>query len=274
MKLIANGIVQNYRRIGNGPPVILIHALGLSLLQWEPQLQPLASAYTVIVYDVRGHGATDAPAGPYSMEDFADDLQGLMDALGVGSAHIVGLSMGGMIAQEFALRCPERVRSLVLANTTSEYRQEARRQFAERARVAEERGMAPLIDGTLDRWFTEEFRRLSPGLVERIRLILGATNPHGYAAACRAVAQIDTTERLVSVGVPTLVLAGDEDQSTTPEMALKIHEHIPGSTYQILPDTAHLSNVSAPDVFTQAVVETVIRGERAAGDATGGGASQ
>jgi 3-oxoadipate enol-lactonase len=270
MKLIANGIVQNYRRIGNGPPVILIHALGLSLLQWERQLQPLASAYTVIAYDVRGHGASDAPAGPYSMEEFAEDLHGLMDALGVPSAHLVGLSMGGMIAQEFVLRSPDRVRSLVLADTTSEYRQDARRQFAERARVAEERGMAPLIEAIMERWFTEEFRSRFPGAVERIRLILGSTNPVGYAAACRAVAEIDTTERLVSVGVPTLVLVGAEDHSTTPEMALKIHEHIPGSLYQIIPDTGHLSNVSAPDVFTQAVVETIIRGERAAGGEVGG----
>jgi len=263
MKLIANGIVQNYRRLGNGPPVILIHALGLSLGQWEPQLQPLASAYTVIAYDVRGHGETEAPAGPYGLGDFAEDLAGLMDALGVDSAHLVGLSMGGMIAQEFVLRWPERVRSLTLANTTSEYRQEARRLFAERARVAEERGMAPIVGSTLDRWFTPEFRSNHPAAVERIRLILGSTDPHSYAASCRAVAEIDTTERLVSVSLPTLVLAGGEDVSTTPEMALKIHEHIPGSVYQIIPDTAHLSNVSAPDVFTRAVVETIRSGERA-----------
>ncbi len=261
MKVIANGIAQYYERFGSGPPVILIHALGLDHHLWDPQIPSLAARCTVIAYDLRGHGATDVPPGPYTMADFAEDLVGLVDALGFEQVHLAGISLGGMVAQEFVLTWPQRVRSLVLADTTSEYNQEARRQFAERARIAEERGMGPLIEPTLARWFTPPFRTERPAEVTRIVDILARTNPAGYAASCRAISRIDFTERLVNVTAPTLVLVGSEDTSTTPDMALKIHEYIPGSLYQVIPDAAHLSNVARPEEFAQAVLATVRRGE-------------
>jgi 3-oxoadipate enol-lactonase len=263
MKVIANGIAQYYERRGAGPPLILIHALGVDHRMWEQQYPALDAACTTFVYDVRGHGQSDIPSGPYSLSDFAEDLVGLMDALGLDQAHLAGLSMGGMIAQQFAITRPDRIRSLVLADTTSEYNQEIRRQFAERARIAEERGMAPLVEATMARWFTEEFRSAHPDIIDHVRSILTSTHAIGYAASCRAVGEVDLTERLVSIAVPTLVLVGSKDVSTPPAMALRIHEYIPGSTYQIVPDAAHLSNVSSPDEFNQAVLETVKRGELA-----------
>jgi 3-oxoadipate enol-lactonase len=265
MKVIANGIGQYYQRYGAGPPIVLIHALGLDHRLWEPQLSALAIGHTVYVYDVRGHGASDVPFMPYTLTDFADDLAGLLDALGIADAHLVGLSMGGMIAQEFALSWPDRVRSLVLADTTSEYPQEARRAFAERARIAEERGLGPLLEPTMDRWFTPEFRRDHPAEVERIRDILAVTDPRGYAASCRAIASIDVTERLVNIQAPSLVLVGAADTSTPPDMALKIHEYIPGSGYEVIPDAAHLINLARPDLFNRAVIATVQKGEAARG---------
>lgn len=256
MKVIANGIAQFYRRSGDGPPLVLIHALGLDHRLWDQQVRQLASSFQVITYDVRGHGASDVPSGPYTMADFAEDLSGLLDALGVEAVHIAGISMGGMIAQEFALTRRERVRSLVLADTASEYSPEGRRQLAERARIAEERGIAPLVEPTIDRWFTAAFRDRQPAEVDQIRSILAHADPVGYAASCRAIAGADLTERLVGLSIPTLVLVGSEDQSTTPEMAMEIHEHIPGSRYQVIPGVAHLTNVAAPDVFDQAIITT------------------
>jgi 3-oxoadipate enol-lactonase len=261
MKVIANGIAQYYRRAGKGPPLILIHALGLDHSLWDEQMPPMASAFEVIAYDVRGHGRTDVPNGPYTMADFAEDLEGLLDSLGIASAHLCGISMGGMIAQEFALGNPDRVRSLTLADTTSEYNQEARRQFAERARVAEERGMAALAPPTTERWFTPEFRSQHPEAVARIMDRFVACPPIGYAASCRAISRIDFTERLVTIRVPTLVLVGARDTSTTPEMALKIHEYIPGSRYVELADAAHLTNVARPKEFSELVAETAKAGE-------------
>jgi 3-oxoadipate enol-lactonase len=262
MKVVANGLGQFYRRFGSGPPLVLIHALGLDHRLWDAQVALLAPHHTVITYDVRGHGQTDAPNGPYAISDFGDDLQGLLEALGIESAHLAGISMGGMIAQEFTLTRPSRVRSLVLADTASEYHQDARRQFAERARVVEERGIAPLLGPTMERWFTPEFRDRRPDDVERIRGILAASHPAGYAASCRAIAGLDLTEVLVNIRVPVLVLVGSEDTSTTPEMALRIHEHIPGSRYEVIARAAHLTNIAEPEAFARAVIETVLRGER------------
>ncbi len=265
MKVIANGIAQEYLRLGNGPPLVLIHALGLDRRLWVKQVEDLSASCTVIAYDVRGHGESDVPAGPYTISDMADDLAGLLDSLGIESAHLAGLSMGGMVAQEFALSYPNRVRSLVLADTTSEYNQEARRLFAERARIAEERGLLPLVEATLDRWFTPEFRQSRPEEVERIRYILEQTDQYGYAAACRAIGRVDFTERLVAIQAPTLVLVGSEDPSTPPEMALKIHEYIPGSQYLVVNGASHLTNVARPVQFNNAVLATVRRGEPPAG---------
>jgi 3-oxoadipate enol-lactonase len=264
MKVIANGIAQYYERHGAGPPLILIHALGVDHRMWERQFPSLDAACTVYTYDVRGHGQSDIPPGPYNLTDFAEDLVGLMDALGLEQAHLTGVSMGGMVAQQIAVSWPDRVRSLVLADTASEFNQETRRQFAERARIAEERGIAPLVEATMARWFTEEFRQSHPEVVDHIRSILMSTHASGYAASCRAVGEVDLTERLVSIAVPALVLVGSEDVSTPPAMALRIHEYIPGSAYEVVSGAAHLVNVSNPDEFNQAVLETVKRGERSA----------
>lgn len=272
MKLIANGIAQYYRRIGGGSPLVLIHALGLTHELWKPQLAPLASAYDVITYDLRGHGETDVPPGPYTLADFAEDLAGLLDALGIEQAHLVGISLGGMIAQEFALTWPDRVRSLVLADTASEYPPDARRQFIERARIAEERGMAPLIVPTLERWFTPEFRRDHPDEVARIRDLLASAHPTGYAASCWAIARADLTERLVNITAPTLVLVGSEDHLTTPEMALQIHEHIPGSRFLVIPGAAHLTNVARPEEFNRAIF-SIAQPEQVGDEADGDGLS-
>jgi 3-oxoadipate enol-lactonase len=265
MKVIANGIAQFYERRGAGPPLVLIHALGVDHRMWEAQSRQLDDVCTVYSYDVRGHGLTDVPAGPYTLLDFAEDLAGLLDALGVAEAHLVGLSMGGIIAQQFAISWPDRVRSLVLADTASEYNQEARRQLAERARIVDERGMAPVVESIIGRWFTEEFQRTNPDSVNQIRISLIATMPMGYASSCRAVGSVDLTEGLVSIRVPTLVLVGSEDRSTPPETALRIHEYIPGSSYEVIPGAAHLSNVSNPREFNDGVIRTVRLGELAAG---------
>lgn len=261
MKLIANGIAQYYVRTGHGPPLVLIHALGLDHRLWDQQIGQIAPACDVIAYDVRGHGATDIPQGPYTMTDFVEDLAGLLDALGIQQVHLAGISMGGMIAQAFALTWPQRVRSLLLADTTSEYNQEDRRQIAERARIAEERGLSPLVVPTMNRWFTESFRTQHPDEVAKIRDILAAASPVGYAAACRAITGADWSERLVNITAPTTVVVGSEDSSTPPEMALKIHEHIPGSVYVVIPDTAHLTNVAWPDLFSQIVLTNVRNAE-------------
>lgn len=268
MKVIANGIAQYYERKGTGPSLILIHALGVDHRIWASQIEALASICSVYSYDARGHGHTDVSLGPYSLDEFAHDLVGMLDALGIVSAHLVGISMGGMIAQQFAVTWPNRIRSLVLADTTSRYSNDARLQFADRARTATFHGMAPLVDATMSRWFSEDYRNEHPDIVARIRGILELTSPDGYAASCRAIAEIDLTERLVTITAPSAILVGALDQSTPPSMAEKIHEYLPGSTLTVIDGAAHLSNVSHPDAFNRAVVDAVRRGERSRGAST------
>jgi 3-oxoadipate enol-lactonase len=263
MKVIANGIAQYYQRHGAGPPVVLIHALGLDHRLWHPQISSLETISTIYAYDARGHGMSDVPTGPYTLSDFAEDLSGLLDAHGIESAHLVGISMGGMIAQQFAVTWPARVRSLVLADTTSEYDDKARRLLSDRARLVESEGMTAVTELILARWFTEDYRVRNPESVDQIRGILLEADPSGYAAACRAVRAVDLTERLVTIEVPTLVLVGSEDTSTPPEMALRIHEYLPGSAYEEILGAAHLASFSHPEVFNDAIRRTVKRGEQA-----------
>jgi 3-oxoadipate enol-lactonase len=254
LRVYANGIGINYQLQGSGPPLTLVHALGLDLRQWRWQVPTLADRHQVLRYDVRGHGRSDTTPGPYSLELLSEDLYGLLQALGIPHTDLLGLSMGGMIAQTFALTHPEMVGSLILADTTSEYDPDARRQFEERARVAETQGMDPLVQATVERWFTPDFRQTFPMVVDEIRAILRQTDPTGYAASCRAVARLDLTPRLQRIASPTLVLVGDEDPSTPPAVARRIHEEIAGSRFEVIHGAAHLSSVAQPDQFNSLVL--------------------
>ncbi len=250
-----NGIRCFYQLTGEGDQVVvLIHALGTDHRMWDRQVEALKPHFRVLRYDVRGHGQTDKPPGPYSLELFARDLAALLDALGIAAAHLVGLSMGGMIAQTFALSYPERVKSLVLADTSSRYPPESRRQFEERARVAETQGMGPLVEATLERWFSPGFHQAHPEVVEKYRQMLLANDPRAYAAAARAIAQLDLTSRLGSIRVPTLVIVGEDDPGTPPAMAKEIAANIPGARLEILLGR-HMTQEESAEAFNRLLVE-------------------
>ncbi|MBI2941769.1 MAG: alpha/beta fold hydrolase [Chloroflexi bacterium] len=259
MRAFANGIGISYVATGAGEPVTLIHALGLDHTMWDPQVPALARQFRAIRYDVRGHGRSEHPPGPYSLELFAEDLHGLLQAIGLESSHVIGISMGGMIAQTFALMFPDEVRSIVLAGTASEHSVEVRRAFEQRARTAEERGIDPLADAAIARWFTAATRRGQPELVNNIAGLLRRTDPRTYAASCRAVADLDLTERLQESRAPALILAGAEDPVTTVDTAWLMHEHLPGSELQVIPNASHLSNLEQPDVFNRLVIDFLTR---------------
>jgi 3-oxoadipate enol-lactonase len=259
VKTFANGIAMDCEVAGSGPPLILIHALGLDHRQWRRQIESFAPRFEVVAYDVRGHGLSDKPAGPYTLEQMADDLHGLLAAWGVRRAYVVGLSLGGMIAQTFALDYPELVESLILADTTSEYPPETRRAFEERARAVESRGIGTIVDGTLERWFTPEYRQREVATVDETRAILRDADRVGYAAACRAVARVDLTHRLGGLTMPTLVVVGAEDPGTPPAAAERLRDAIPGARLAVIPGASHLSNVSHAAEF-DALVHDFLRG--------------
>lgn len=249
MNVVANGIEMRYEATGAGPWVVFSHSLACDHSMWEPQVAALARRYSVLRYDARGHGGSAAPAGPYTLEQLADDAIALMDALRIERAHFVGLSMGGMIAQHFALKAPRRLLSLTLADTASRYPADVLPVWEERIRVVSEQGMEPMVEPTLERWFTERYRNDHPEIMARIGALIRATPTAGYIGCAHAIPRLDVTHRLSAVGLPTLVMVGEQDPGTPVAMAREIQGAIAGSRLEIIPDAAHLSNIQQAERF-------------------------
>jgi 3-oxoadipate enol-lactonase len=257
MKTKTNGIDTNYELHGKegAPWLVLSHSLACSVRMWDPQIEALKGSYRILAYDTRGHGGSEAPKGAYTLELLADDLKALLDGLGVQKPHYCGLSMGGMIGQTFALKYPGVFRSLMLADTTSRYPAEAGPLWQQRIGIAEEKGMQPLVQPTLERWFTEPFRKSNPGPVAEIGKLIAATPVAGFVGCCHAIPKINLTARLKEIKTPMLVICGDQDPGTPPAMAKEIHENAPGSKLVMIPNAAHLANLENPAPFTRAMQE-------------------
>jgi 3-oxoadipate enol-lactonase len=254
MKLKANGIDINYERQGSGPVVTLSHSLGCNLHMWDEQAAALAGRYTVLRYDTRGHGQTSAPGGAYSLEQMSDDLKGLLDGLGIKETHFVGLSMGGMIGQTFALKHPAMVKSLVLCDTTSRFPATAAPTWEDRIKTVGAKGMEPMVGGTLERWFTAAFRARRRDVMERVGGMIRSTPPAGYIGCCHAIPKINLSGRLKELRCPALVIVGEEDLGTPVEMAREIHAALPGAELAILRSASHLSNLEQPEEFTRVLL--------------------
>jgi 3-oxoadipate enol-lactonase len=261
MKIAANGINVNYTLDGpaGAPVVTLSHSLATDLSMWEPQLKPLLAHYRVLAYDTRGHGGTDAPAGAYSLGQLAEDARALLKALGVAKTHWVGLSMGGMIGQTLALESPELFLSLSLCDTSSRIPAEAKPVWQERIKTAETQGMDPLVEPTIGRWFTAPFREQRNDVVDPVRTRIRTTSARGYAGCCAAIAQLDLTDKISAIKLPTLIVVGEEDQGTPVAASQAIHGKIAGSQLEIIKSAAHLSNLEQPEAFTRIVTAFLAR---------------
>ena len=251
MKLKANGIEINYQIEGDGPVVTFSHSLACNLSMWDEQARALKDRFRVLRYDTRGHGQTEAPAGAYSLDQLAEDLRGLLDGLGIAETHFVGLSMGGMIGQVFALKHPSRVQSLALCDTTSRYPAAAAAVWEERIKTVGAKGMEPMVAPTLERWFTAPFRARRKDLMERVGAMIRGTPPAGYIGCCHALPKISVTEKLRDVRCPALVIVGEEDPGTPVEMARDIQAALPAAELAILHRASHLSNVEQPAEFNR-----------------------
>jgi 3-oxoadipate enol-lactonase len=254
MKLTANGIDINYEIEGQGPVVTFSHSLACSLAMWDEQVAALRGRYRVLRYDTRGHGGTSAPAGAYTLDQLADDLHGLLDGLGITETHYVGLSMGGMIGQVYALKHPERVKSLVLCDTTSRYPAAAASVWTDRIRTTEAKGMEPHVETTLARWFTAPFRARRKDMMTRVGELIRNTPPAGYIGCCHALPKINVTDRLGAVTISSLVIVGEEDPGTPVEMARDIQAALPACELAILRSASHLSNLEQPDEFNRVLL--------------------
>jgi 3-oxoadipate enol-lactonase len=255
MKASTNGIQTNYELHGKegAPWLVLSHSLACSTRMWDPQIAALKGEYRILAYDTRGHGGSEASKGAYTLEMLADDLKALLDHLGIKQARYCGLSMGGMIGQTFALKYPGVLAKLVLADTTSRYPAEAAPLWADRIKIAETKGMEPLAQPTLERWFTEPFRKSRPEVVDGIRKLIVSTPVAGYVGCSHAIPKINLTARLKEIKCPILVIVGADDPGTPVSMAKEIHDNAPGSKLEILPSAAHLANMEQPEGFTRAL---------------------
>jgi 3-oxoadipate enol-lactonase len=251
MKLSANGIDINYEIEGEGPVVTFSHSLACNLQMWEHEARALRGRYRVLRYDTRGHGQSSAPAGAYTLDQLADDAAALLKGLGITETHWVGLSMGGMIGQVLALKQPALFKSLVLCDTTSRYPAGAAGVWQERIATVGTKGMAPMVEPTLGRWFTAPFRARRKDLMERVGGWIASTPPAGYMGCCHALPKIDVTDRLHTVTCPSLVIVGEEDPGTPVDMARDIHRALPAAELAILRSASHLSNMEQPEEFTR-----------------------
>lgn len=262
--------VLHWIKEGQGPLVVLSHSLGCDVSMWDEVTARLRSSFTVLRYDHRGHGQSEAVPGPYTMEMIAEDAAVLIAAQASGPVHFVGLSMGGMVAQVLGARHPSLVKSLVIANSTSWYGDEARVVWDARIKTVLAQGVAAISEGAMQRWFTPEFRSNKSGAerVAALRKRLDMSDAAAYAANCEAVAAIDFRESNRQIRCPTLVIAGTRDEGTPLAMSELIRDTIPGAQLRTI-DAAHISAVEQPEVFSQLVkafiesVEAAVSGKPA-----------
>jgi len=256
MKIKANGIETHYTLDGpaSAPVVTLSHSLATDLSMWDPQLEALSRRFRVLRYDTRGHGGTEVTTGAYSMDLLAEDARQLLAALGIARTHWIGLSMGGMIGQALALKAPGIFLSLSLCDTSSRMPAESKSLWDERINTASEKGMAPLLESTLARWFTQSYRDRGGPVLEHVKKMILSTPPVGFAGCCAAIAPLDLTDRIGAIRVPTLVLVGEDDPGTPVAASRVISEQIKGSELVILKSAAHLSNLEQPEAFTRALL--------------------
>lgn len=255
MKIHANGIDIHYEISGSGPVVMFAHSLGSDLSIWAAQKSALETRRTVLAYDLRGHGRTQATPGAYSFDLLAQDALALLDALHIDKASFVGISLGGMIGQAVALAAPQRIDRLVLADTTCAYPPEAQAAWPERIRQIEASGLGPLVAPTLERWFTAAYRAAHPGVAARIGAIIRATPVAGYVGCCHAIAKLDFTARLAVLDLPTLVVVGDSDPGIPLPLAQALAAAIPGARLEVIPGAAHLSNMEQAEAFNRLLLE-------------------
>jgi len=244
---------------GRGEAVLLVRAIGCDHRMWDGLGEALSTRFRVIRMDVRGHGRSAVTEGPYSLDQLADDARGVLDSLEIDKAHWVGLSMGGMIGQAFALRHPSRLRKLVLANTTSTYGTQGPEMWAARVKAVSEGGMAAIKELAMQRYFTDEFRASDADVVDRIGQGFLATDPEGYIACCHAIAKLDFAGDLHRIKAPTLVIAGEKDVGTPVAMSESLANAIPGAKLVVIRGAAHLSALENPEEFNRVVEEFLAR---------------
>ena len=248
-----NGIVLHHQILGrgDGPALVFINSLGTDFRIWQDVVPAFMDRFRIVLYDKRGHGLSDAPPAPYSLDDHADDLIALLDHLKIGKAALVGLSVGGMISQRIAVRAPERVQAITLCCTAAKIG--TPELWAERIAAVENGGIDPIADNALQRWFTPLFRETRADEVAGWRNMLVRSPAHGYAGTCAAIRDADLRPDAGRIKAPTLCVAGDQDGSTPADVVKGMAELIPGARFALIDGAGHIPCVEKPAVLSKLI---------------------
>lgn len=238
-----------YIRQGRGETVVLIHGVGMCRVVWAPQIAALARDYDVIAYDMLGHGGSSLPPADARLSDYSDQLLGLMDGLAIGRAHVIGHSMGALIALEFALAHPDRVLGVAALNAVYCRTPDQRRAVLQRAEALETGGAGPLTDGVIARWFGDPVPPELLDASERVRGLLASPNPVGYARTYGLFARSDDAHegRLEQLAAPALFMTGEADPNSTAAMSRSMAMAAPQGDCHVLTGARHMMAITAPD---------------------------
>lgn len=251
MIINANGTEFDTRLEGpEGAPVVtLSHSLCCDLTAWDELAEDLKSDYRVLRYSLRGHGRSGATPGPYDFKLLAADVAAIQDQYGITEGHFIGLSIGGMIGQEFTLTYPERVKSLVISSSLCALPDGAAALWPERIRSVQENGIQEQEDASMARWFVAEALAANPALEARVRKMIRETSVEGYVGCCHAIAGIDMAGRNQAITAPTLVIVGRDDQGTPVSSSELIHSYIRGSELVVVDNASHQLAMEKPQEF-------------------------
>jgi len=242
-----------------GEALLFSNSLGTTYELWQPQLHALSSSFRIIRYDTRGHGASDAPAGSYTIDMLGQDALAILDAAGADRAHMCGLSLGGLTAMWLGVHAPDRIRSLILSSTAARIGSVS--MWEERIAQVKAAGVGSLADAAMGRWFTADYRAAHPEVVSVYHRMLGATPAGGYAGCCAAIRDADLREAIRAVAAPTLVIAGREDPVTPPSDAEDMRARIAGARVEVL-DAAHIANVEQARAYNDLVTSFITGQQR------------
>ncbi len=251
--ITANGLTLHYAESGraDGLPLVFANSLGTDFRTWDGVVPHFADECRIIRYDKRGHGLSDCPPAPYRIEDHADDLVGLLDALEIPSAVIVGISVGGQITMNVAIRYLERVKAAIFCDTAAKIGTEE--MWNTRINTLREHGMAYLSETIVTRWFAPSYAEAQPAAYRGYMHMLARTPVEGYAGTCESLRDADMREAVAKIQAKPLVICGAEDAATTPELVRAFAESLPDSQFQLIHGAGHLPCVEQPDATAHAI---------------------
>ena len=245
---LKNGLSLGYKTRGVGPTIVLIPAIGCLKEMWDGVIGELEGSYRCIAIEVRGHGESDVPGRPFDMDDLSDDVIEMIRAIGGGKAIVGGCSMGGQIAQGVGVKAPENLHGIFISNT-GYLRNDKIREVMEARALAAEKGMAGPVWTTLDRWFNEDYRQAHPENVKLAYDWLINADPIVHAWSWRAIKGLPYAERLKSLKVPALAIAGEHDQSSAPAEVEAMAKALPNCLYRECKGAGLLSPLEAPRAY-------------------------